>query len=170
MTTADSSTKEKRNAYMKIYRLKNKEKVKESQKRWRQNNPGRIAEYNKIWRQKNPELKAATNKKWRTKNSETVKSNHELWKKENPDYFEKYYLRNHDKYAIANWKTSGIKLRDGEDWDSVYLQWFTQANCTDCQCELTYRKVGSTWRCLDHDHETGFIRDIVCHRCNILRG
>ena len=126
MTTADSSTKEKRNAYMKIYRLKNKEKVKESQKRWRQNNPGRIAEYNKIWR--------------------------------------------HDKYAIANWKTSGIKLRENEDWESVYLQWFCQENCTDCQCRLTYRKIGRTWRCLDHDHETGFIRDIICHRCNILRG
>ena len=96
------------------------------------------------------------------------------------EYMKKYYQENkqyisdqakisHDRIMITNWKSYGIKLRDDEDWDSVYIQWFIQEKCVDCDCILTdgTEKGG---RCLDHDHKTGFIRDIVCRRCNVIRG
>ena len=71
---------------------------------------------------------------------------------------------------IRDWRHRKIKLRDDEDWDSVYIQWFIQQKCDDCECELKFGKKGSGCRVLDHDHETGFIRGIVCQRCNVLRG
>ena len=76
---------------------------------------------------------------------------------------------NHDVMLIDSWKRRGIKLRDDEDWDSVYIQWFIQEKCDDCECELQFGKSGLGCTALDHDHVTGFIRGIVCQSCNVKR-
>ncbi|MFZ9079596.1 MAG: endonuclease domain-containing protein [Alphaproteobacteria bacterium] len=41
----------------------------------------------------------------------------------------------------------------------------------DCDCE--FGKIGDgtgSFKCLDHDHQTGEVRAIVCQLCNIRRG
>ena len=86
------------------------------------------------------------------------------------DKIKNYQDNNHNVVIVSNWKSYGIKLRDDEDWDSVYIQWFIQEKCDDCECELTFGSYGRSRKCLDHDHETGFIRGIVCTGCNLLRG
>ena len=81
-----------------------------------------------------------------------------------------YHKNNPHKMKIRNWKHRGIKLKDNEDWDSIYLFYITCENCELCDRKLTDgNPTTSTTRCLDHDHETGFIRNIICHKCNILR-
>ena len=76
-----------------------------------------------------------------------------------------------EKTFILNWKSRGVKLREGEDWDSIYLYYITCEECENCGVELTDGKpMKLTTRCLDHDHSTGFIRNIICNACNIKRG
>ena len=82
-----------------------------------------------------------------------------------------YNINNPDRVKINTWKgTMGMKLREGEDWDSIYLFYITCENCEECDVILTdEKKITPTRRSLDHDHSTGFIRNVLCHTCNIKR-
>lgn len=73
-------------------------------------------------------------------------------------------------YKCASWRRKGIKLREGEDWDSVWIHYYITEECEDCGCKLTWdKKMTATRKCLDHDHQTGFIRGVVCCGCNNRR-
>jgi len=61
--------------------------------------------------------------------------------------------------AIYNWKKRGLIY---DDYDALYEAYIKTADCQHCQTEFTKNNK----RCLDHDHETGLFRKIVCNRCN----
>ena len=86
------------------------------------------------------------------------------------EYHKTYRVDHHDTMMIAQWKNKGIVLQEDEDWDSVYMTWRLTNNCEACDCVLTDGLYLKTKRCLDHSHETGFIRGIICHQCNIIAG
>ena len=101
------------------------------------------------------------------------------------EYDRQKYLKNKDKITkrikeyqknnphikkISEWERRGIKLKTGEDWDSVYLFYITCEYCEQCGVRLTTeQKNTKTRRTLDHDHSTGFIRNVLCHSCNVKR-
>ena len=71
--------------------------------------------------------------------------------------------RNSDKgkkfFTINNWKKRGIIT---DDYDKIYDEYI---NTTECKlCNHTFEN--STERCLDHCHQTGEIRNIICRPCN----
>ena len=85
--------------------------------------------------------------------------------------FKKYREQNPEKFKISDWKRQGMKLREGEDWIDIYINYYLTENCENCNRILTEdKKITSTRKCLDHDHQTGFIRDVLCHACNYRRG
>ena len=99
------------------------------------------------------------NKDYRVKNKE----------KKNKIQYE-YHARNPHIKVISGWKTKhGIELRPNEDWLSVYLYWKTCERCELCDVKLTDGRNESTSRNLDHDHDTKYIRDVLCWGCNIKR-
>lgn len=75
----------------------------------------------------------------------------------------KQTLKGQKADKIGKWRSDlKIKLRPDEDWDSVYLTWLLTENCMFCDKDITDRK----FKCLDHNHETGFIRGVICKKCN----
>jgi len=124
--------------------------------------------YNSEEERREAKIKAV--KRWRAANLEKAREADRLRKKQrraaNPQYLESQMLKK--SYRISKWKTRGI-IHD--DWESLYITYLAHSNCMDCDCELTLESIRTeTTKCLDHDHETGEVRAIVCHGCNVRRG
>ena len=118
------------------------------------------AEYNRQYRIKNKEKIALKKKEWREKNKEQIKEYNAIMWEKNKDTEERYIHQ-----SISAWKYIGIKLRDNEDWLSIYYYYKSLDNCEVCDRPFKSSKD----RQLDHDHKTGYIRDIVCNSCNQKR-
>ena len=65
--------------------------------------------------------------------------------------------------AVGCWKNRGLI----DDYEKVYETYINTNNCMKCNIELTNGKpCKSTTKCMDHDHNTGLYRSIICHSCN----
>jgi hypothetical protein len=131
-------------------------------------------ESKKRWRERNLEKARACSLRYRNANLEKARENGRKYYYENREkhlIYAKERLQTPEgikSYRINNWKQRGIIC---ENWDQLYETYQAHTNCDDCDCKLTQDKVrmGLT-KCLDHDHQTGEVRAIVCHGCNIRRG
>ena len=110
--------------------------------------------YKKAYRAVNKEKIHAQQKAWRDLNPEMVAAQNRSAKQKNPESYYKSQLKNQlRKY--------GITLDDYnqmlDDQDGV---------CAICQNECpTGRRLS-----VDHDHETGEVRGLLCHGCNLGLG
>lgn len=68
---------------------------------------------------------------------------------------------------ISGWKQWGII---SDDYDKLYTKWKTTTHCEACNVELIEGNKGQNKKVIDHDHKTGQFRNIVCNRCNTIRG
>jgi len=96
------------------------------------------------------------------------------------EYHREYRKKNKEKIAeydqtparkkshrIYYWKRRGVIC---DDWDVLYERYLNTEFCELCNIKLTEDKVNTkTTRCLDHDHNTGEFRNVVCWLCNIKR-
>ncbi len=119
---------------------------------------------------KDPEKKKEYLRQYRLKNKDFIKKINKEWRENNKEHIyekNKDYVNGEGKHinTCAKWRSRGIKLKPNEDWESIYLFYITCEECEECGVNLNNVK-----RCLDHDHDTGFIRDILCNRCNVIRG
>lgn len=68
---------------------------------------------------------------------------------------------------IRKWKFRGVIH---PNFDELYEKYINTEHCELCNIKLTEGKRTHTTRCLDHCHETGEFRNILCHSCNVKRG
>ena len=133
---------EKHKEICRKYQQENKEKIKEKEKEWRENNKEKVLEYKKKWRENNREKIREYEKEYNQ--TETGKKS----------------------CRITNWKKRGIK---SDDYNSLYDYYINCKNCELCNVELV-EGLDNNSKCLDHDHESGLFRNVLCRSCNVKRG
>ena len=110
-----------------------------------------------------PTTNAEACKKYRENNKEKIKERRESEK--NKEYMKEYRNSAKGKKStmISGWKYKGLI---SDDYDAIYDRYINTHEC-DCCKKPIHQGKGS--RVMDHDHNTGKFRNVLCHDCNILR-
>jgi len=133
----------------------NKEYHKERMKEYNKNNKEHKKEYDKEYRENNKEHYKAINKEYRDNNKEKIK-----------EYFKKYRQTEHGQMVrkILSLERQGIIYYDMKE---LYYTWKMTKYCHYCWVELIEGNFGANRKCLDHNHETGEPRGVICQACNV---
>tara|TARA_R110002126_G_C10154959_1_gene472144 strand:- start:44 stop:421 length:378 start_codon:yes stop_codon:yes gene_type:complete len=118
-----------------------------------------MKEYNKKYREKNKEYYKEYMKEY---NKEYQKNNKEQIALQKKEYRKSDKGLKSDR--IGHWKFRGVI---SDDYDKLYEYYLSVEECENCGIELNL--CNKSLKCLDHCHETGQFRNILCHSCNIIR-
>tara|TARA_R110000823_G_scaffold58549_2_gene140892 strand:- start:33 stop:545 length:513 start_codon:yes stop_codon:yes gene_type:complete len=167
-------TKEEKKAKRKEWYLKNKERERAKQKKYYEADRDRRIEKVKKYREDNREELLEKGRKYYHDNKEELSLKAKKYRENNKEARNKasreysYSPIGQRKSTIKNWKRYGIL---SDNYDKLYDNYLKSSNCEECG--VVYGKIGdgsNTWKCCDHDHETGLFRNFLCNKCNIKRG
>lgn len=123
----------------------------------------------------NPEAKrkhAERMKDWKSKNSEKVSAYHKQWREENAEHVSNYakeymadYLK--DPQVQAQIWERGLWKNYQLTADEFNKMWQAQdGKCLICKVELMPRGRKKNSAAVDHNHQTGAVRGLLCRLCN----
>ena len=130
------------------YRLKNKEKVQARKKEYADAHKEEKAEYDRQYRAKNRERLNQQSREYRQRNEKYIKEQQKEYREKNPNKNRNYQLKRN--YNLTP-----------EQYDEMYSN--QHGRCAICgvhQSELAFNLA------VDHDHETGEVRGLLCRKCN----
>ena len=146
-------SREERLKKKKEYYENNKEHLAEKQREYYQNNKEQIAEKDKKrhkeYYQNNKEQIAEQKREYRQNNKEHLAD-------EQREY--RQTPAGKKSWKMNNWRRRGVINVN----DKMYNDYIATTHCECCSKEFS----SSRDRCLDHDHETGEYRQILCKSCN----
>jgi hypothetical protein len=137
-----------------------REKAREATRRWRAANRDRANALarvsNKKWREENREAHRTRAKEYKAKNLERYKENHARWRAENREHLREFTRKQYYrlKYGMTQEERDQMLADQG-------------GCCKICQSDDPGSKRG--WH-IDHCHDKGHVRGILCQRCNHALG
>ena len=101
------------------------------------------------------------------KQLEASRKNYKKNKEKIKEYQKEYNRSEKGKKSarISGWKKRGIV---SQNFDELYERFINTTHCEVCNIELIEGTLNDS-RSLDHQHASGEIRNILCHRCNSAR-
>lgn len=102
------------------------------------------------------EYKRRKAREWYSKNPERARKNVDRWRRENPG-----------KVLEQNWRWKGIKFTFDEYLDLLQKQ---NGKCANFSCPSIEPGAQRKFWALDHSHETGKPRGLLCNGCNLILG
>ena len=66
----------------------------------------------------------------------------------------------------TEWKSRGLNM---DDFEEAWEKWWNASNCEECGMEIV-RGNCRNGKSMDHCHETGKFRAILCKVCNTMEG
>jgi len=131
---------------------KDKEKHKEYHKKYREENKEKKNQYMKNYYEENKQFKLEYQNEYRLGHKEQIK-----------DYFKTDQGKK--SMRIGAWKHFGLVC---DNIDKLYEHYLNTNECDNCGIELI-EGYASNRKCMDHNHNTGEFRNILCHKCNTMR-
>ena len=153
MVLTEEERKERNRISSKKYYINNKEKQSVRNKKYRESEKGKEAQ--KKYR-KSEKGKITLSKI----QSKYYQNNIELNKERTKNY--KQTLNGKKANTKGHWKSYGLNM---ENFEEIYNRYTMAIFCDICECVLEGN--GNNKKCMDHDHDTGDFRNIVCHYCNV---
>lgn len=131
------------------------EKVLTTRQKYYQDNKDAIIERSKIRYNCNKEQILNQKKQYYIKNREAK-----------IEYQKNYYKlpEKQKQNIIGVWKRRGLI---SDDYDALYDKYINTDKCELCECEMTRGKGLIGKKHMDHNHETGQFRNVLCGACNI---
>ena len=137
-------------ARSKLYRIEHPEKHNALNRKYYAEHPEEVLACNKKWRVEHPEEVLACSKKWRAEHLEECRADGKKYRAEHQK----------EKRAYRLMHEYGMTI---EEYDNL----FTAQNgvCAICGLPQSSKRLF-----VDHSHETGKLRGLLCRRCNIVLG
>jgi len=148
----------------KAYYEKNKEALAEKKKAYREENKEYLEEKRKRYREENKEKISNRRKEYREKNKEKIRENHSKWYNSiGKDY-------KSDPKNVMNSRASVIKKKYGISIDELSDMLDKQKGCCKICGETLIRPDSQNSYHIDHNHDTGDVRGLLCSNCNMAIG
>jgi Recombination endonuclease VII len=124
---------------------------------WRKKNPEKIRQSRKEWSEKNRDKVLKSKKKYRNKYSEKVKKQIKNWIKNNK--------RRYQQTKWSGWIKQKYGLSEKVFENLLKAQ---KGLCAICRNKQKCGKRKKLY--VDHSHEAGVVRGLLCFKCNALLG
>ena len=155
-----------------------KEEIKQYRREWYERNRSHALTYAKQYRLDHPDETRENNKRYkaehkdeakvymtqyRLENAETIKEQQREYQKNNKELI-KNCPSNSPKRRMAYYRKGAYGLTEDDFVKKIESQ---DGRCKICNRPF-YEECGAP--CVDHDHETEKVRDLLCHNCNRALG
>lgn len=167
-------SREERNAYHRQWSAAHRVGTRAAKAKWRAKNPDRVRALKRRYANsaKGREAANAYARKWRAANPEHDRGLRRAWAAANPDKVKAQKLRRRlkkwpaDQAAARAWALQRHYQLSVPEYDALLLA--QAGRCAICGTDKANGRGDKLH--VDHDHESGLIRGLLCNKCNSALG